>query len=225
MNDLNRQAVGKLGRFLAALPVAVFLTAWTVDYWQAWIFLAIFSAASLAVTAYLMKHDPRLLERRIYAGPLAERHTRQRIIQLLAFISFFAIVLFPPIDHRFRWSTVPPYVSIAGDALAALGFVLVFLVFKENTFASALIEIDSAQTVVSTGPYAVVRHPMYAGALVLLIGTPLALGSWWGLLTVVPITLVIIWRLLDEEQFLTTSLPGYAEYRNRVTYRLVPRVW
>jgi protein-S-isoprenylcysteine O-methyltransferase Ste14 len=98
-------------------------------------------------------------------------------------------------------------------------------VFKENTFASATIEVDTGQKVVSTGPYSVVRHPMYSGALIMLFGVPIALGSWWGLLMVIPITIVIIWRLLEEEKFLAQSLPGYSEYRTKVTYRLVPLVW
>jgi protein-S-isoprenylcysteine O-methyltransferase Ste14 len=225
MNALNRKALGKLGSFLPVLAGAVFLAAWTIDYWQAWIFLAIFGGSSLAITAYLMKHDPKLLERRVYAGPRSEKQTRQQIIQFVAFISFFAILLFPAFDHRFGWSAVPTYIALVGDALVAFGFLIVFFVFKENTFASATIEVDTGQKVVSTGPYSVVRHPMYSGALIMLFGVPIALGSWWGLLMVIPITIVIIWRLLEEEKFLAQSLPGYSEYRTKVTYRLVPLVW
>jgi protein-S-isoprenylcysteine O-methyltransferase Ste14 len=102
---------------------------------------------------------------------------------------------------------------------------VVFLTFKENTFTSAVIEVTSEQRIVSTGPYAIVRHPMYIGALILLAGTPIALGSWWGLLTVIPIKLVIVWRLLDEEKFLLKNLPGYLQYQQKVRYRLVPFIW
>lgn len=225
MNDLNRQAARKLGSFLPVLALAVFLAAWTVDYWQAWIFLAIFAGSSLAITAYLMKHDPKLLERRVYAGPRSEKQTRQQIIQAIAFVSFFAIVLFPAFDHRFGWSAVPPYIALAGDALVIFGFLIVFFVFKENTFASAIIEVDIGQKVISTGPYSIVRHPMYSGALIMLLGVPIALGSWWGLLMVIPITIAIIWRLLEEEKFLAKSLPGYSEYRTKVTNRLAPFIW
>ncbi len=172
-----------------------------------------------------MKNNPKLLERRLNAGPGAEREKSQKIIQILAWILFAAAIIVPPIDHRLAWSSVPPVVSIAGDILIALGFGIVFLVFRENTFSSATVEIQPGQTVVSSGPYAMVRHPMYAGALVLLLGVPLALGSWWGLFTIVPITLVLAWRLLAEEQFLSTNLPGYSEYRSQVRYRLVPWVW
>jgi protein-S-isoprenylcysteine O-methyltransferase Ste14 len=120
---------------------------------------------------------------------------------------------------------VPPYTVAAGDILVMLGLLIIFLVFKENTFTSAVIEIATEQKVISTGPYAFVRHPMYIGALVMLLGVPLALGSWWGLLTIIPITLVIVWRLLDEEQFLTKKLSGYPAYRSQVRYRLVPFIW
>ena len=109
--------------------------------------------------------------------------------------------------------------------IVALGLLIVFFVFRENSFASATIEVGSEQTLVSTGPYAFVRHPMYFGAFVMLLGVPLALGSWWGLLSVIPIVGVIIWRLLDEEVFLEKNLPGYTTYRNGVKYRLLPFIW
>jgi protein-S-isoprenylcysteine O-methyltransferase Ste14 len=116
-------------------------------------------------------------------------------------------------------------VSIAGDLLVFLGLLIIFFVFKENTFTSAVIEVDAQQKVVATGPYALIRHPMYAGALVMLAGVPLALGSVWGLLTIVPITVVIVLRLLDEERFLDKNLAGYSDYSNKTGYRLLPYVW
>ncbi len=212
-------------RLLIILAAFLFLPAGTFHYWQAWVFLAVFFSAAIAISVYLMKNNPKLLERRLNAGPRAEREKSQKIIQILAWILFAAAIIVPPIDHRLAWSAVPPLVSIAGDILIALGFGIVFLVFRENTFSSATVEIQPGQTVVSSGPYAMVRHPMYAGALVLLLGVPLALGSWWGLFTIVPITLVLAWRLLAEEQFLSKNLPGYSEYRSQVRYRLVPWVW
>jgi protein-S-isoprenylcysteine O-methyltransferase Ste14 len=129
------------------------------------------------------------------------------------------------LDHRFGWSSVPPYVSVIGDVLVAFALYFVFLVFKENTFASATIEIGDDQKVIMTGPYAIVRHPMYIGALVMLVGVPLALGSWWGLLAIIPMVLVLIARLLDEEKFLAKNLAGYAEYQGKVKRRLIPLIW
>jgi protein-S-isoprenylcysteine O-methyltransferase Ste14 len=225
VQDLHKKAFVGLLRLLITLAALLFLPAWTVHYWQAWIFLSVFSASVLAITIYLMKKDPNLLQRRVNAGPAAEKRSRQKTIQFLASIAFIAVIIFPAIDQRFTWSRLPPCVAIAGDVLVALGLLIIFFVFKENTFTSGVIEVAPQQTVIFTGPYALVRHPMYIGALVMLLGTPLALGSWWGLLTTIPITLVIVWRLLDEEAFLAKSLPGYSEYRNKVRYRLLPFVW
>jgi protein-S-isoprenylcysteine O-methyltransferase Ste14 len=225
MKDLNKQALGGLLFLVICLAAALFLPAWTLDYWQAWTFLAVFTASVLAITVYLMKKDPKLLERRVTAGPGAEKEKSQNLIQFVAQIAFIAVLVFPSVDHRFAWSTVPPYIVIAGDVLVVLGLLIVFIVFKENTFASAIIEVGTEQKVISTGLYALVRHPMYIGALVMLLGVPLALGSWWGLFTIIPITLVIVLRLLEEEKFLVKTLPGYSEYRNNVKYRLVPFIW
>jgi len=225
MNNLNRKAFAGLLALLSVVAAALFIPAWTLDYWQAWVFLLAFFGSSFVITIYLMKNDPTLLEKRITAGPLHEKETSQKIIQFIAQIAFLLVIIFPVLDHRFGWSMVPPYINIAGDTLIAIGFYIVFLVFQKNTYASALIEVKTEQKVVSTGPYAWVRHPMYVGALILLLGTPLALGSWWGTLTIIPIALTIIWRLLDEEQFLVKNLPGYTEYNNKVRYRLVPFVW
>ena len=225
MKGLNSRAFAGLLALFAVMAAALFIPAWTLNYWQGWAFLSVFFGSSFAITLYLMKKDPKLLERRVTAGPLHEKEKSQKIIQFIAQIAFLLVIVFPVLDHRFGWSMVPWYINLGGDALVAIGFFCVFLVFRENTYASALIEVGTGQEVISTGPYARVRHPMYIGALVLLLGTPLALGSWWGVLSVIPITLIIIWRLLDEERFLTRNLPGYARYKEKVKYRLVPHVW
>jgi protein-S-isoprenylcysteine O-methyltransferase Ste14 len=225
MSELNWKAARGLAQLLICLAILLFVPARSLDYWQAWAFLTLFSASVMAITLYLAKYDPKLLERRTKAGPGAERRFRQNIIQALAALSFAAVLIIPANDHRYGWSAMPWWMSLAGDAVVALGLFIVFLVFKENSFTSAIIEVDSEQKVVSTGPYAIVRHPMYAGALVMIIGMPLALGSWWGLLTVIPIALVIVWRLIDEEEFLARNLAGYAEYRIQVKYRLIPHLW
>jgi len=181
MKDLNKKAFGGLLSLLISLAASLFLPAWTLYYWQAWIFLGVFSVSVLAITIYLIKKDPKLLERRINAGPGAEKEKSQKIIQFLASIAFIAVIVFPAIDHRFGWSTVPPYAVAAGDILVVLGLLVIFFVFKENTFTSAIIEVGSEQKIISTGPYAFVRHPMYTGGLIMLLGVPLALGSWVGI--------------------------------------------
>jgi protein-S-isoprenylcysteine O-methyltransferase Ste14 len=225
MNILNIRAFGGLVFLLLVMAVLLFIPAWTLDYWQAWSFLAVYFASSLAITLYLMKKDPKLLERRMSGGPTAEKEPTQKIIMLFTSLGFIGLIVFPALDHRFAWSHVPPYVVLTGDVLIALGFLCIFFVFRENTFSSSTIEITPDQKVISTGPYALVRHPMYAGALIMLLGIPLALGSWWGLLVIVAMVPALIWRLFDEETFLVRNLPGYVEYRKHVPYRLIPLVW
>jgi protein-S-isoprenylcysteine O-methyltransferase Ste14 len=225
MGSLIWRAFGGLLFLLVVLAVALFLPAGTLAYWQAWVFLAVFGLSVLAITLYLLRRDPQLLERRTSAGPIAEKQQRQKLIQSLASLAFVALFVVCAADHRLGWSAVPLAVVVLGDVLVALGLLAVFLVFKENTFTSATIEVGTEQLVISTGPYALVRHPMYAGALVMLLGVPLALGSWWGLLLVVAMAAVIIWRLLDEEKYLAKNLPGYPEYQRQVRYRLLPLVW
>jgi protein-S-isoprenylcysteine O-methyltransferase Ste14 len=225
MNNLNRKAFAGLLFVLLVMAALLFLSAGTLDYWQAWAFLAVYLTSSLAITLYLMKKDPSLLARRMRGGPTAEKEPTQKIIMFFASLGFIALLVFPALDHRFAWSHLPPYVALAGDVLVALGFVAVFFVFKENPFTSATIEVAPEQKVISTGPYALVRHPMYTGAIVMLIGIPIALGSCWGLLVIVAMMPALIWRLLDEEKFLSRNLPGYVEYQNKVRYRLIPLVW
>jgi protein-S-isoprenylcysteine O-methyltransferase Ste14 len=225
MNQVNIKAFAGILQLFFILGLTIFLPAWTLDYWQAWIVVAVFFACTLAVTVYLMKNDPKLLERRVSAGVGAEQERSQNIIQAFAAVAFIALSVVSALDHRFGWSTVPPYLVALGDILIVLGFYLVFLVFKENSFASGTIEVGADQCVISTGPYALVRHPMYIGALVMLAGVPLALGSLWGLVAIIPMTLVLIARLLDEEKFLTRNLAGYSDYQSKVRCRLVPLIW
>jgi protein-S-isoprenylcysteine O-methyltransferase Ste14 len=225
MKELHKKAFSGLFFLVVSLSAMLFLPAWTVTYWQAWVFLAVFTASVLAITVYLMIKDPKLLERRIHAGPVSEKRVKQKSIQCLAQLAFAAMIIFPPVDHRFAWSVVVPLMVATGDILVVLGLLIVFFAFRANSFASAIIDVDAEQKVIATGPYAIVRHPMYSGALLMLSGVPPALGSWWGLFALMPMTLVIVWRLLDEEKFLAKNLPGYAAYRNRVKYRLVPFIW
>src|SRR5262247_1040041 len=160
---------------LLAMAALLFLPAGTLDYWQAYLFMAVFAGASAAITVYLAIKDPELLERRMKAGPTAEKETTQKIIMVFALLGFVALLVLPSLDHRFMWSPVSPYVSLIGNFLVALGFLLVYFVIRENSYADSTVQVDEGKTVISTGPYAVVRHPMYAGAFPLLIGMPLAL--------------------------------------------------
>lgn len=214
---------------LAVLAVIVgallFGGAGTLRYWQAWLYLTLFVVLSIALTLDLLRRDPALLERRMKGGPTAERRPAQRRIMLGASLGFVALIVVPALDRRFGWSSVPMPVVILGEALFVVGFAFIGRVYRENSYTSATIEVAKDQRVVDTGPYAVVRHPMYASALLYLAGTPLALGSYWGLLGLALILPSLVWRLLDEERMLAAELPGYAEYTARVRSRLIPGLW
>ncbi len=225
MKNLGTKALVGLLQLLLTVGVALFVPAWSLDFWEAWLYLLFFGLSAGIITLYLWQKDPTLLERRVKAGPGAEKGTTQKIIQTCASLLFLALMLIPGFDHRFGWSEVPWPLVILGDLLVVLGFLMIFFVFKENTYTAATIQIAEGQTVTSTGPYAIVRHPMYSGAMLLLLGTPLALGSYWALLTFPFLVAVIIWRLLDEEKFLAQSLPGYKAYCQNVSYHLLPFIW
>ena len=225
MNSLNKKGFRGLLFLFLAMAALLFGLAGTLDYWQAWLFLAVYFASSIAISLDLMKRDPALLARRMSGGPTAEKEPAQKIIMWFASVGFLGLLAVPALDHRLGWSHMPSYLVVAGNALMALGWFAIFLVFKENTFSSATIELAPDQKVISTGPYALVRHPMYAGALVMLLGIPIALGSWWGALVLVAMLPALVWRLLDEENFLARNLPGYVAYQNKVRYRLIPAVW
>jgi protein-S-isoprenylcysteine O-methyltransferase Ste14 len=224
---MNLNVKAWVGLIVLALVMAalLFLSAGTLRYWEAWVYLVVFFGASVLHTLYLIKRDPALLYRRLKGGPTAEKERAQQIIMLCTSIGFIALLVVPGLDHRFDWSLVPPSVVIAGDVLIAAGYYIIFLVFRENTFTSATIEIAPDQKVISTGPYARVRHPMYAGGLLYLLGMPLALGSYWGLLALAATMPFLLWRLFDEEVFLAKNLRGYSEYMQRVQWRLVPGVF
>lgn len=225
MKNLALKTILGFANLILVLAALLFLPAWTLRFWQAWVYLFVFAGSALWITGYLWKRDPALLERRVQAGPVAEKETTQKLVQAFASLAFIGILLVPSLDRRFSWSHLPIALVIFGDVLVALGFWIVFLVYRENSFASATIAVATGQTVISTGPYVSVRHPMYSGALVMLFGTPLALGSGWGLLMFPSMLLVIVLRLLDEEKFLRKSLAGYSDYCATVRFRLLPHVW
>jgi protein-S-isoprenylcysteine O-methyltransferase Ste14 len=225
MKTLTGQAFLGLVQLVLILAIFLFLPGWSFNYWQAWVFLAVFSISVFFITLYFLKQDPNLIQSRLKAGPGAEQQKRQKIIQALASIFFILPFITASIDHRLGWSEVPIWLVLMGDLLVALGLYIVFLVFKENTFTSATIEVANEQKVISTGPYAVIRHPMYSGAFIMLLGIPLALCSWWAFIFVFLLFAAIVWRLLEEEKFLSKNLPGYMAYRQKVRYRLIPFIW
>lgn len=204
------------------IGLALFGPTGTLDYWQAWVYMAILLVPMLFVVLYFWKKDPAFLERRLKTK---EKETKQDILIKIGTVFFTIAFLIPGFDHRFGWSNVPVEIVLAADALVFLGYMLIFLVFKENAYAGRTVQVEKGQKVISTGPYSVVRHPMYLGSLVLYLATPVALGSY----VAVPLFLlfipIFIFRILNEEEVLRRDLPGYTEYCNKTKYRLVPYVW
>jgi protein-S-isoprenylcysteine O-methyltransferase Ste14 len=207
------------------LLVLLFVLAGTINYWQAWVFIGVLAASHTISIIYWALTNPAALQRRVSSGPIAETRTAQKIIIMGLWLSVFASVVFSALDHRFGWSQVPAAVCVVGDVLVAIGIAITLLVVIQNNYAAATVRVEEGQTVVASGVYRFVRHPMYVGNVIMLAGIPLALGSYWGLLLIIPGTLVLVYRILDEEKLLTQELAGYREYTQEVRYRLVPYMW
>jgi protein-S-isoprenylcysteine O-methyltransferase Ste14 len=209
---------------LAAISLALFLAAGTVRYWQAWVYVGVVALSGIPLMLYII-NDPILLENRTKIGPASEQRPFQKIVVLWLVLLMAAAFIVPGLDRRFGWSNVPPWVSVAGDLLILAAMWMSLRVFKENSFGSATVEVAKGQRVISTGPYAVVRHPMYSSAAVYFIGLSLALGSYWGLIPAVLAILGLILRLFDEERFLANNLTGYTDYCAKVRWRLMPGIF
>jgi protein-S-isoprenylcysteine O-methyltransferase Ste14 len=210
---------------LLVFGALVFLPAGTFAYWQGWAFIAVFSVSTTMIGIYLALNDPALLERRVRAGPAAETRPLQKVIITLSFAIFLLLMVVSALDHRFGWSHIPAWVSVLGNALVGLGLAIDLRVFRENSYGASTIQKMEGQAVITTGPYALVRHPMYVGVLIMVVGVPLALGSWWGLLIVLASIAILMLRILDEEKMLQDELEGYDAYARGVRYRLVPGLW
>jgi protein-S-isoprenylcysteine O-methyltransferase Ste14 len=224
MKTLVQAAITSVIGF-AVFGLLVFLPAGTFDYWQGWAFIAVFAAATLIPSVYLAVKNPEALRRRMQAGPGAETRPLQKLIIVIAFLSVGAMIVISALDFRFGWSTVAAAVSVVGLVLVAAGLTIAMLVTIQNGYAAANVKIEPGQQLSSTGWYGFVRHPMYFGNVILMIGAPLALGSYWGLLIVVVGLAILAVRINDEEALLKQELAGYPDYMERVHYRLVPYVW
>jgi protein-S-isoprenylcysteine O-methyltransferase Ste14 len=210
---------------LIVLGLLIFVPAGTLDYWRGWAFIIVFSISTNIIGVYLALRDPALLERRLNVGPRAETRPMQKALISLAFVGFLGLLVVSVLDYRFGWSKVPAWVSVLGNALVALGLMMDLVVFRENTYGASTVQRMDGQRVISTGPYALVRHPMYVGVLIMVIGMPLALGSYWGLLFLLLNTPFLLLRIVDEEAMLRRELEGYVDYTRHVRYRLVPGLW
>jgi len=220
--QLMRLVVTRVVMFFVFLGLFLFLPAGTWKFWQAWMWLAMMITLMLVTLRYLLKNDPALLERRMR---MRERVGAQQKIIGVSFIFLLASFIVPGLDQRYGWSQMPAWVAILADTIVAIGYLMVLWVFKTNTYTSRIVEVEAGQKVISSGPYAIVRHPMYVGAFLTYAFSPLALGSYWAVLPGLMILPVLIFRILDEEKLLLRDLPGYREYTQKVTYRLLPGIW
>ena len=224
MNLVIRTAKGAASGLLV-FGVVVFVPAGTLAYWQGWAFIVVFTISTNIIGLYLALNDPALLERRIKAGPTAETRPMQKLLSALLIGGQIGVMIVSALDHRFGWSPVPAWASVLGNVLVALGLMITLQVLRENSYSASTVETMEGQKVISSGLYGLVRHPMYVGALIMVIGVAPALGSYWGLLFMLLTVPVLVLRILDEEKMLALELDGYADYMRAVRYRLVPGFW
>ena len=224
MKTIPKMLVFGLAEFVV-FGLMLFFPAGTFNYWQALIFLVVVVLAAWAPSIYWVRTNPAALEARMRGGPTAETRMAQTVVIAGLYLSLAAMVLVSVIDHRFGWSAVPTATCVVGDVLVAVGLGAVALVIIQNSYAAATVRVQAGQKVISTGLYGLVRHPMYTGNVIMMVGIPLALGSYWGLVFVVPGLIVLASRIRDEEKLLQKDLDGYREYTQKVRYRLVPCMW
>lgn len=219
---LARKLVSLILLIMVLYGIFFFIPAWTFDYWQAWMYLILLILMMTAMSVFLLVTDPELLARRMQ---FSERRKQQKRLIAWSYLLFVLIFILPGFDRRFGWSHLPPAVSIIAELLVVLAYGIVALVFCENSYTSRIVEVAQGQKVIDTGPYAIVRHPMYVGVLLMYTVTPLALGSWLAFLVALLMIPVIVIRIKDEEKTLLEELPGYREYTQKVKYRLIPEIW
>lgn len=222
IRSLKKTAVSRVFAVYCIMGVMFFLPAGTLKYWEAWAYMGVIAVPMIFFGIYMFKHDPKFIERRMR---VKEKRQKQKLIIKLGFIPFLLAFLVPGFDRRFGWSDVPAFLIIVGLSGVLLGYLLTLYVFKTNSFASRIVEVEDEQKVITIGPYSVVRHPMYSSMILFYLFTPIALGSCWAVIPALFIIPVLIFRLMDEEKELLDSLKGYREYVQKVRYRLVPGVW
>ena len=223
LNELKKQVIIRFGLAAILIPAILFAMAGTIHYWQGWLYWMVLLMPMILALGYFLKSDPELLERRM---KYKEKESEQRIIILVGTAVFVAGFLAIAIDLRLHGlNQVPPSLVLAADAGVLVGYFFILWVFKVNSYASRTIEVVEGQKVITTGPYSIIRHPMYLGSLVMYLLTPIALGSWWAVLVFSLYIPLLVWRILNEEKVLLRNLPGYYDYCQKMRYRLVPLIW
>ena len=222
MKSLIKKILKRFSLIPIVLGLITLVPAGTFNFWQVYVYIGILVIPMIFVLFYFLKNDPLFLERRTRAR---EKEKAQKIIQIVFSLIFLSGFVIPGLDKRFGWSDVPIYIVLITDIIILLGYLLIFFVFRQNSYASRVVEVDKSQKVITTGLYSIVRHPMYLGVLIMYIPTPVALGSYWGLIPMATIPLAIVFRILNEEKVLSKDLPGYKEYCQKTRYRLIPLIW
>ena len=222
MKSLIKKILKRFSLVPIVLGLLILVPAGTFNFWQVYVYIGILVIPMIFVLFYFLKNDPLFLERRTRAK---EKEKAQKIIQIVFSLIFLSGFVIPGLDKRFGWSDIPINIVIITDIIILLGYLLIFFVFRQNSYASRVVEVDKSQKVITTGLYSIVRHPMYLGVLIMYIPTPVALGSYWGLIPMATIPLAIVFRILNEEKVLSKDLPGYQEYCQKTRYRLIPLIW
>lgn len=220
--DLLKGMAIRLGLGIPCLAAMLFLPAGTLAYWEAWVYLAILLIPMTFALIYLYRKAPELLERRMR---VREKEATQRKIINLSLLYFLVVFMLPGFDKRFGWSNVPVGMVIVGDLVVLLGYCFILVVFRENQYASRVVEVNEGQQVINTGPYALVRHPMYLGVTLMYVFSPLALGSYWAMIPALLIIPILVMRIRNEEEVLSRELAGYSAYIQQTRYRLLPGIW
>lgn len=218
----SRSTARKLVAAWIVLPLFFLVTGGSLAWWEAWVYCATLLVPMTLFGLHMQRHDPGFLERRV---KLEEKERAQRRILALGYPSFIAMFVIPGLDYRFGWSEPPVAIEAVALAIVLGGYLTVLRVFLENRWAGRTVETFAGQEVISTGPYAIVRHPMYSSSIALYLATPVALGSWWALLPALTFLPIFVLRIRNEEEVLVRELPGYEAYRRKVRFRLVPFVW
>lgn len=222
MKSLKKTVICRFSLLFIALGAVYFLTAGTFKYWEAWAYMITIFIPMIIFLGYMFRHDPKFLERRM---KIKEKRKKQKLIVTLGTLPILLAFILPGFDERFGWSDISLSITIMGIVLVFLSYLMILYVFKTNSYAARVVEVEKEQKVITSGPYARVRHPMYVGVIIMYIASPVALGSYWALIPALSIIPVIVARIEDEEKELQESLEGYKEYIQKVKHKLLPGIW